>query len=93
MPRPKKRRRIRFRLRCDFFKPAGIPLRELEEEVLELDEMETLRLRDVMGYDQNKSAKIMNLSQSSFQRILASARKKISIAVVKGKAIKIKKEL
>jgi uncharacterized protein len=33
----------------------------------------------------------MKISQSTFQRILTSARKKVAEAIIEGKAIKIKK--
>ena len=92
MPRPKKRRRVRFSPRVAYFKPAGVPLRNLQEVVLAYDEVEALRLKELKGLDQNMAAEKMNLSQSSFQRILANARKKLAEAVIRGKAIKINKD-
>jgi len=60
-------------------------------EIIELtsEEMEALRLKNVKGLDQEQAAKEMNTSQSTFQRILSSAYKKISNALINGKAIKI----
>ncbi|MFC1728626.1 DUF134 domain-containing protein [Nanoarchaeota archaeon] len=89
MVRPKLRRRIRFRGNFHYFKPQAIPLRELQEIVLSIDEFESVRLRDKLGLDQIKSAEKMNISQPTFHRILESARKKIAEAIVDGKAIKI----
>jgi len=56
---------------------------------LTTEEMEALRLKNVKGLDQDQAAKEMNTSQSTFQRILSSAYKKISDALINGKAIKI----
>lgn len=86
-------RRVRFRARANYFKPAGIPLKKLQEEILAYDEVEALRLKDVQGLDQNQCAEKMDLSQSSFQRILAQARKKVSTALIKGRAVKIEKRV
>jgi len=61
----------------------------LKEVELGVDELETLRLCDLEGREQIKAAKEMKISQSTLQRILTSAHKKISEALIKGKAIKI----
>ncbi len=90
MVRPHKKRNIVFSPEAVYYKPAGIPLRELEEEQLELDEVEALRLCDYKDLSQKESAKKMNISQSTFNRILSKARKKVSTAIVEGKAIKVK---
>jgi len=89
MVRPKLCRRVRFRGNFHYFKPQAIPLKELSEVVLTVDEFEALRLKDKLGLDQIESAEKMNISQSTFHRILESARKKIAEAIVDGKAIKI----
>lgn len=91
MPRPRMKRWIRFRPGVTYFKPRGIPLRFLEEVNLRADELEALRLADFQGLDQIKAAKKMKVSQSTFQRILSSARKKVSQGLVEGKAIRIEK--
>jgi len=75
-----------------YFKPRGIPLSTLEEEKLFSDELEALKLHDVDGMDQIEAAKKMKISQPTFGRILDKAYKKIAIAIVKGKAIKIIKK-
>jgi len=89
MPRPKKRRFLRFRPDVFYFKPQGIPLRHLQEVELERDELEALKLHNVDGLEQIAAAKLMKISQSTFARILDSAYKKISQALITGKAIKI----
>jgi predicted DNA-binding protein (UPF0251 family) len=91
MSRPEIPRRVRGQFAVDYFKPAGVPLRTLEEIVLQVDEVEALRLKDVRGLDQIVAAKKMKVSQSTFQRILSSAHQKMATALVRGKAIRIEK--
>ncbi|MFH1427168.1 MAG: DUF134 domain-containing protein [Patescibacteria group bacterium] len=88
--RPRLCRRISFNPKVNYFKPQGIPLRHLEVIELTREEVEALRLKNIKDLEQVECAKIMKTSQSTFQRILASAYKKISLALVEGKAIKIK---
>ena len=47
MPRPRLRRRIRFRPDITYFKPQGIQLIHLEESILTFDEIEAIRLKDL----------------------------------------------
>jgi predicted DNA-binding protein (UPF0251 family) len=89
MVRPKRERCISHMLGVTYFKPRGVPLSELEEIILEADELEAIRLNDLEGLDQEEAAKKMNISQPTFHRIVVSARKKISEAIIKGKAIRI----
>ncbi|MFA7141708.1 MAG: DUF134 domain-containing protein [Candidatus Paceibacterota bacterium] len=88
--RPKMLRRIRFNPHIRYFKPRGIPLKSLLEVELTVEEVEALRLKNIENLKQVECALKMNTSQSTFQRILSSAYKKISEAIIKGKAIKIK---
>jgi len=89
MPRPRLCRRIRFRARARYFKPQGIPMRNLEIIILTKEEAEALRLKNIKNLDQIQAAKEMHTSQSTFQRILSSTYQKVSEAIIKGKAIKI----
>ena len=89
MPRPRLCRRVRFNPHIKYFKPLGIPMRELEEIELIPEEVEALRLKNIEELDQVVCAEKMNTSQSTFQRILSSAYKKISQALIHGWAIKI----
>lgn len=91
MPRPKLQRRVCSAPRTTFYKPRGVPLRILEIVEVTLEEWEALRLRHEEGLNQTESAKRMQTSQSTFQRILSGAQKKIAGAVVNGKAVKIVK--
>ncbi|MFH1711230.1 MAG: DUF134 domain-containing protein [Nanoarchaeota archaeon] len=89
MARPRLCRRVRFNPDITYFKPRGIPLRELEEVILPVDEYEAVRLKDLEGLEQEECAKKMNVSQPTFHRLVLSARKKIANAIINGKAIKI----
>ena len=64
-------------------------MRELEIIELTTEEVEALRLRNMKDLEQEEAAEKMNTSQSTFQRILSSAYKKITTALIEGKAIKI----
>jgi predicted DNA-binding protein (UPF0251 family) len=74
---------------CAYFKPAGIPARELEEVLLKVEEMEAIRLKDLLGLDQEDCAERMGVSRPTFQRILVDARRKIAEVLVDGKALRI----
>ncbi len=89
MSRPFKCRRVAFIPGVTYFKPAGIPLRSLEEVRLSLEEAEALRLKELEELEQEQGAEKMNVSRQTFQRVLASARKKIVDALLNGKAIRI----
>src|SRR4030042_1617216 len=89
MSRPLKCRRVAFMPGVTYFKPAGIPLRSLEEVRLSIEEAEALRLKELEGLEQEQGAEKMNISRPTFQRVLASARKKMADALLNGKAIRI----
>jgi predicted DNA-binding protein (UPF0251 family) len=72
-------------------KPQGVPMRFLEMVELTTEEAEALRLKNIKKLTQTECAKKMKTSQSTFQRILSSAYKKVSEALINGKAIKIVK--
>ncbi len=92
MPRPRLCRRVKFNPNVSYFKPQGVPMRFLEVVELTLEEAEALRLKNMKELNQIECAEKMNTSQSTFQRILTSAYKKITEALIQGKAIKIIKE-
>lgn len=74
-----------------YFKPRGIPLRNLEEIIITDEELEVLRLRYIEKIDQEKSAKKMGISQSQYQRDLSEVLMKITKALIEGKAINIQR--
>ena len=92
MSRPRLCRKISFNPNITYFKPQGVPMRELEIVELTAEEMEAYRLRHINDMEQQEAAEKMHTSQSTYQRILYSAYKKIADALVNGKAIKIIKK-
>ncbi len=90
--RPKIKRCLRFKPNVHYFKPQGIPLRYLEEVILLPDELEALKLYEVDGLEQKQAALKMKISQPTFARILNIAIKKVVLAIIKGKAIKIEEK-
>ncbi|NQT22405.1 MAG: DUF134 domain-containing protein [Candidatus Omnitrophica bacterium] len=88
--RPKKTRLVKSEPGERCFKPLCKPLGKIESAVLSLDEFEAVRLADFEGLKQDKAAKRMRISRPTFSRIVNSAHKKISDALVNIKAIRIK---
>lgn len=89
MARPVKSRRISCVPVARYFKPVGIPLRELEEIVLGLDELEAMRLTDLDGLYQVDAAEKMGVSRQTIGNILDSAHRKLADALLNGKALRI----
>ncbi len=89
MPRPFCRRRVAGRPAASIFKPIGIPVSELEEVVMTLDEFEAIRLADLEGLYQERAAETMRVSRPTFSRIVESAHRKIADAFVHGKALRM----
>ncbi len=88
--RPRMHRIVGQKPGADYFKPAGIPLPELDVVVLTVEEVEALRLVDFEGLEQETAAEKMGISRKTLWRELQSARKKVADALVNGKAIQIK---
>ncbi|MBA4320602.1 MAG: hypothetical protein C0412_19585 [Flavobacterium sp.] len=82
---------IKFEPNVVFFKPQGVPLRNLEIVEISLEEIEAYRLRHINDLEQIEAAKKMQATTSTYQRILYSASKKIADALINGKAIQITK--
>ena len=89
MPRPFCHRRIAGRPAAPIFKPIGIPMLELEEVVMTLDEFEAIRLADLDGLYQEQAAAQMNVSRATFSRIIEAAHRKLADVLVHGKALRI----
>lgn len=87
--RPPLQRRVGFIPEATYFKPAGIPLRGLEEVCLSVEEAEAIRLKDIEGLEQEGCARRMSISRTTFARVLNSARQKMADALLNGKAIRI----
>ena len=89
MPRPRKRRRISRQPRPAVYKPAGIALDELRQVRLLQEELESLRLADLESLSQVEAASQMDVSRSTFQRILDHARRQVALALCEGCALQI----
>ena len=87
MPRPRIFRKISKEPEIRCFKPEKENSDSLEPVKISLDEFEAIRLRDYHNIQQIRSAEIMEISQPTFHRILSSARKKISKALIEGNTI------
>jgi predicted DNA-binding protein (UPF0251 family) len=72
-----------------YFKPRGIPLIDLEEVQITIDEYEALRLSDLMDMSYEQAASKMKVSRATFGRIVRRARKIVADALINGKAINI----
>jgi len=72
-----------------FFKPAGVPVSELEEVRMSVEELEAVRLKDLLGLEQEACAEKMGISRPTYHRILSAARSKVAEALVEGKAIRV----
>lgn len=68
---------------------SSVPPTSEEFEVLTLSEFEAMRLKHFAGLNQNLAAEKMGVSQPTFSRILESAHRKATIALLEGKPIKI----
>jgi len=73
----------------NYFVPVGPPMAVFEEVQLLVEEAEAIRLKDLNKLEQEQCAEKMNISQSTFSRLLDSARQKIADALLNGKAIRI----
>ncbi|NCB20691.1 MAG: DUF134 domain-containing protein [Clostridia bacterium] len=91
MVRTKLCRQVEFSPQISYFKPQGVPFRDLKVLELGLDELEAYRLRFLVKLDQQRAAQRMNISTSTYQRILNSAHIKIADGLINGKAIRILK--
>ena len=89
MSRPHCHRKIAGQPAASIFKPVGVPMTKLDEIVMTLDEFEAMRLADLDGLYQEEASTQMNVSRTTFSRIVASAHKKLADAIVHGKAIRI----
>ena len=90
MPRPRRCRRVCCDPDYRLFKPQGTPTTRLEKIDLELDELEALRLADALDLPQLEAASQMDVSQPTYNRILKSARWKVTKAIVEGCALRIR---
>ncbi|MBR9979813.1 MAG: DUF134 domain-containing protein [Desulfatitalea sp.] len=89
MPRPRKCRKINTTPGVTYFKPRGVPMRDLSEVYMPLEGFEAIRLADYEGLNHEAAALQMHVSRQTFGRILASARNTVGKALVEGLALRI----
>ena len=89
MPRPVKCRKVESLPKYTYFIPAGRRKCEVEDIMIKVEELEAMRLKDVEELNQEECAEKMHVSRQTFQNIIDSARKKITTAIIEGKAINI----
>ena len=89
MARPTKWRKIEHIPAIPYFVPSDKELDVVPENILKLEELEAIRLKDLEGLEQEECAKKMEVSRPTFQRILLTAREKIADSLIHGKTIHI----
>jgi len=92
MARPESPRRVGFRFRGQGFRPIGRPAADVDSETLRLDELEALRLADVMGLYHEAAAERMGISRPTFGRVLARARNTVARAIFEERALLVGRE-
>ena len=71
------------------FKPIGVAGKLLEQTILSLDEYEAFRLADHIGLSHAEAADEMEISRSTFSRLIEKARRKIADLIIQGKLLTI----
>lgn len=86
-PRCKKPRNCKCTFKGKAFKPTCIPMAEVEKITMLRDELEAIKLCDLDNLTQEAAGTRMGVSRGTVQRTLSSARRKVALALSKGKAI------
>lgn len=89
MVRPRKDRMVAFNPEVSYFKPRGIPMVDLDEVCLTVDEREAIRLSDLLNLSHEDAGRKMGVSRATFGRIIQKARKIVADALINGKAINV----
>ncbi len=89
MARIKKQRIVDSPPLFSTYKPAGIMRSELQQLPLALDEYEAIRLADYQGMDHAEAAAEMEISRSTFSRLIEEARKKMAQFLIEGRELYI----
>ena len=75
---------------ASYYKPVGIPMRNLDEIALAMDELEAMRLTDLEGLYQADAAERMGVSRQTIGNLLNTAHRKVADALLNGKALRIR---
>ncbi len=89
MPRPKNNRIVHEPPLFIEFKPTGIAGKNLEQSFITLDEFEAIRLADFKGMSHEEAACEMDISRSTFSRLVDRSRKKIATFMIRGQLLTI----
>ena len=89
MPRPKSDRIVLEPPLFSDFKPIGVRGQDLDQILLTLDEFEAFRLADYKSLSHAEAADEMEISRSTFTRLIEKARKKIADFIIQGKLLTI----
>jgi len=89
MSRPKKKRMIHQPPLHTSFKPVGVRMNALEQIALNLDELEAIRLTDYLGKEHSEAADEMEISRSTFTRLIEKSRAKVASFLIEGKHLNI----
>ena len=89
MPRRPCCKRVEEMPGVTYFKPRAVPLSVLEEVVLSVEELESLRLAHKEGLYQQEASERMGISRATFGRVLEAAHRKVTKALVEGCALRI----
>ena len=89
MPRPQDNRTVHEPPLYSDFKPIGIQGHKLQQLFLTLDEFEAVRLADHLGFSHADAAEEMEISRSTFSRLVEKARKKIAVFMIEGRRLTI----
>lgn len=87
--RPRKRRFLNKDSQYRCFQPCCHPDIEGRVNVLKPEELEALRLVDLLDYDQETAAEHMGISRKTLWRDLHEGRKKVVGALVEGKRLEM----
>ena len=82
-------RRVGFIPLTTYFQPFGVPAARRQEVCLSVEEAEAIRLKDLERLEQQECADKMNISRTTFSRVLRSSRQKVADALLNGKAIRL----
>ena len=89
MPFQKKRRCCQKLDGERFYKPQGKKMSSLKKTIINLDELEAMRLCDSLNLSQKEAADKMEISTGTIQRLVYSARKKFIDSIYEEHAIEL----
>ncbi len=89
MPRPQDNRIVHEPPLFTDFKPIGVRGHNLKPIILTLDEFEAFRLADQLGLSHALAADEMEISRSTFSRLIEKSRKKVADFIIQGRLLTI----